>query len=376
MRLVRAGQSYRLVARTMRVSLSTVAYWVRRAGEERLDRVDWSDQSHRPKRLARQHPLTMIQAVLRTRRWLRRFDALGDYGPAAIRDHLLAQGQPVPCERTIARWVTQAEPEVVKRRWPRPPRGWYLPSVANASSELDRVDVVEGLRLARRGRVEVLNCLSLWESLPGSHPAVRITTTETLHWLGLHWRKHGRPHYVQFDNDTIFSGAHARRDYLGRLVHWCLCLGVTPVFAPPLEKGFQAGIEAYNRRWQERVWQRWRHPSLSKLRERSAAFIDAYIGRRRRGTGMRRAWQEPARVPVSNQIILLRRLDESGRLRLCSQHFQIARSWAQRLVRCEIDVNAQMVRCYRLSHRDPHYQTHIAKRKIKLRLVPWWKTPR
>ena len=209
----------------MRVSLSTVAYWVRRAGEERLDRVDWSDQSHRPKRLARQHPLTMIQAVLRTRRWLRRFDALGDYGPAAIRDHLLAQGQPVPCERTIARWVTQAEPEVVKRRWPRPPRGWYLPSVANASSELDRVDVVEGLRLSRRGRVEVLNCLSLWESLPGSHPAVRITTTETLHWLGLHWRKHGRPHYVQFDNDTIFSGAHARRDYLGRLVHWCLCLG-------------------------------------------------------------------------------------------------------------------------------------------------------
>lgn len=375
-RRVRAGQSYRQVSRALKVSLSTISHWVRHAADERLDRVDWSDCSRRPHRIPRAYPTKVVQAVLKARRWLRRLDPLGDYGAAAIRAHLLRLGQAAPCERTIARWVAQAQPAVPPRRPARPARGWYLSRTAAAAAELDRVDVVEGLRLAHRGRVEVLNCLSLWESLPGSHPASRITTAETMQWLQGHWRANGRPHYVQFDNDTIFPGAHAQRDYLGRLVHWCLCVDVIPVFTPPLEKGFQAPVEGYNRRWQERVWQRWRHPSLAKLRERSDAFVEAFTQRKRRNLGLRQSWIEPAREPVANQVVLLRRLNEAGALTLCAQRLRISRAWAHRLVRCEIDVTTQMARFYRLSRRDPHYQTHLAKRKIKLRLVPWWSQPR
>ncbi len=51
---VRAGASMRAVARAHDVSLSTVQWWCRRAGERPLDRVDWSDRApipgeiHRP----------------------------------------------------------------------------------------------------------------------------------------------------------------------------------------------------------------------------------------------------------------------------------------------------------------------------------------
>ncbi|MDB5313764.1 MAG: hypothetical protein JWO38_7966, partial [Gemmataceae bacterium] len=41
---VRRGASLRAVAERFRVSLWTVQTWVARAGDQRLDRVDWSDQ--------------------------------------------------------------------------------------------------------------------------------------------------------------------------------------------------------------------------------------------------------------------------------------------------------------------------------------------
>ena len=369
------GQSYRQVGRALGVSASTVGHWVKRAGSERLERMDWSEGSRRPHRLARQLAPALFTEVLRARKWLQNEDPLGEYGAAAIRRYLRQQGGDAPSERTIARWVAQCVPKTVRSRRPVPPRGWYLPAVASGAAELDAVDVVEGLRMQGHGRIEVLNCLSLWESLPGSWCAGSITSLEVRRSLTRHWRKHGRAHYVQFDNDTIFSGAHAQRNYFGRLVHWCLCMDVIPVFAPPLEVGFQAIIEAYNRRWQERVWQRWRHPNLRSLRGRSDAFVQAYQQRKRRDQKVRRGPVKPAREPVNSKLILLRRLEEDGNLRVCAQTLHVAHSWGHKLVRCEVDVADQCISFFRLSRRDPHYQTPLAKQPIKVKLVPWWKPP-
>ena len=41
---VRAGASQRSVARAFGVSLATVQLWLKRAGDARLDHVDWSDR--------------------------------------------------------------------------------------------------------------------------------------------------------------------------------------------------------------------------------------------------------------------------------------------------------------------------------------------
>jgi len=48
-----------------------------------------------------------------------------------------------------------------------------------------------------------------------------------------------------------------------------------PVFAPPNELGFQASIEAFNGRWQQKLWARFWDPDLTALQERSAGYVGA-----------------------------------------------------------------------------------------------------
>ena len=94
-----------------------------------------------------------------------------------------------------------------------------------------------------------------------------------------HWRSVGLPAYAQFDNDTVFQGAHQYPDTIGRVMRLCLSLGVIPVFAPPREPGFQAAIEAFNGRWQTKVWMRFEHESMAMLTERSARYVAAVRAR-------------------------------------------------------------------------------------------------
>ncbi|MDR2440930.1 MAG: helix-turn-helix domain-containing protein [Planctomycetaceae bacterium] len=45
---IRHGLSFRQVAARLGVSLSTVQFWVKQAGNQRLNRVNYSDQSKHP----------------------------------------------------------------------------------------------------------------------------------------------------------------------------------------------------------------------------------------------------------------------------------------------------------------------------------------
>ena len=94
----------------------------------------------------------------------------------------------------------------------------------------------------------------------------------------------GLPGYAQFDNDTIFQGPPQHKDVIGRVMKACLGLGVVPVFAPPPETGFQASIEAYNGRWQAKVWARFVQGSLEDVQARSGRFVAAARDVPRRGS--------------------------------------------------------------------------------------------
>ena len=378
---VRAGISYRDVARRLRVGLATVALWVERARGLPLDRVDWRDRPDRPHRVPQRTCKAIVSKIAKARRYLSKHDALGEHGPEAVRCHLLAAGVAAPSSRTIARWLAKLGLSG-RERWrrPPPPKGWYLADLAAGRAEVDCVDVVEGLRLRRSGRIEVLNVISLWGNRPDSTAAAVIRTDQVIALLRKRWQRDGLPAYVQFDNDTIFSGAHAKRAYLGRVVHFCLCVGVTPVFVAPLEPGFQAKIEAYNRRWQDSVWKRWRHPSIPALQSRSDAFVSAWWhakadhGHEHRV--LRSPWRAPARQPCSHRIVMLRRLDDHGSVTLCAQHLHVTRRWACRLVRCEINLRTQTLTIHGLTRRDPRYQPLLTKRTLRVPLVPWFKVPK
>ncbi|MDR1493068.1 MAG: hypothetical protein LBT05_10145 [Planctomycetaceae bacterium] len=75
-------------------------------------------------------------------------------------------------------------------------------------------------------------------------------------------------------NGLVFYGSHWA-DSLGKVIRFCLSLGVTPVFTPPHETGFQAAIESYNGRWQRAVWNRFTFCNLKEIQTQSERYVNA-----------------------------------------------------------------------------------------------------
>lgn len=308
--------------------------------------------------------------MLAVRKRLKEHSDLGEYGAEAIhREMARLKVKGVPSVRTIGRILGRCGALDGRRRVRRspPPPGWYLPDVASGEAELDSFDIVEGLVIrGRNGRrpvgVEVLDGVSLHGGLVCSWPRGGITAKSTMDSLLEHWRAFGLPDYAQFDNDRIFAGAHARPDTLGRVVRLCLSLGVTPVFAPPRETGFQAAVENYNGRRQAKVWARFEHTSLRSVAARSSRFVDAA-----RLRSAARIESAPPRRPfprdwvmdlqaLRGEVIFLRRTDAGGRVSLLGHTFEVGAKWVSRLVRAEVNLDRKRVRFYALRRREPSWQ--------------------
>jgi len=368
---VRQGQPMRQVARLLGVSLSTVQRWVGRAQGQRLDRFDGTDRPSGPSRSPRRTAAALEQRVLTLRHHLRYESALGDYGAATIRAALWQEAAPqVPSVRTIGRILERcgALDGRHRQRRPAPPPGWYLPDLAAGQAELDSFDIVEGLALRGGLQLQVLNVKSLHGRWCGCWPQACITAQSAVECLQSHWRLWGLPTYAQFDNDTIFQGPHHHPDCFGRVIRLCLSLRVVPVFAPPRETGFQAMIENFNGRWQNKVFQRFEHVSLADLCQHSDAFVEAD---RRRQSSYRdsapprrafpRRWQLDLQRPLRGRVIFLRRTDASGQLRLLGHTFPVGSVWPHRLVRAEVDLSANKLRFMALRRRTPHEQPLLAE---------------
>ena len=279
---VRAGQSLRAVAKKFGVGVATVAHWVERAGDQRLDRVDFGDLSRAPHK-TRRTDTALEELIVRTRSELAKGD-LGAVGAEAIHQSLLdGSVAKIPSSRTINRILGRRGVLDGRKRTrrPPPPKGWYLPDLASAKVELDSIDIVEGLVIKGGPRVEALNAVSSNGGLVASWPvASPVTAAMTVESLVAHWREVGLPGYAQFDNDMIFQGTHRYPDALGRVIRLCLSLAVVPVFVPPRETGFQAMIEGYNGWWQAKVWSRFRHKDLADLRGHSGKYVAALLRQR------------------------------------------------------------------------------------------------
>jgi transposase-like protein len=365
---VRRGASMRSVARRFGTSLSVVQYWVRRAAGQRLDRVQW-DLPRGCRTPANRTPPAVEDRVLRLRSSLRDHSPLGECGAEAIRRAMLARGlQQVPSLRTIARILDRRGALDGRRRVrrPPPPRGWFLSDVAAVRAEIDSFDIIEDLVIRGGLDVNVLTAISLHGGLAEAWPQSRITARFTVQALQEHWRACGLPAYAKFDNDTVFQGAHRFADSFGRVTRLCLSLGVTPIFTPPRETGFQAEIESFNGRWQTGVWRRFVFSDLKGVQRQSRKYIAD--SRRKAATRIQEAprrafpvgWQLDLQAPLRGTLIFLRRTDARGRARLLGHTFLAARDWCHRLVRAEVDLTAHELQFYALRRRDPHQHRHLS----------------
>jgi transposase len=352
------------------VALCTVQRWLRRAQSQRLDRVDWGDLSSAPHRTRRTNA-SREQEVLTIRRRLKDHSALGEFGAAAIRRETETGGvESLLSISTIGRILRRHGVLDGRRRVrrPPPPRGWYLPVVAAAKAELDSFDTIEGLAIRGGPHVTILTGISLHGGLPVTWTVRAVSAKMVVDALVEHWRSVGLPAYAQFDNDNRFHGPRQHADTVGRVIRLCLSLGVTPVFAPPNETGFQAAIESYNGRWQAKVWARFEHASIRGLSQRSAKYITAARQRSRarieaapRRRRFPKNWRLDLQRAPRGMVIFLRRTNDQGRASLLGHAFDVDRHWLHRLVRAEVNLDDNTIRFFALRRREPTDQPLLNK---------------
>jgi hypothetical protein len=363
---VRRGQAQRVVARCFGIGLGHLQYWLARTRGQRMDQVDWSNQSNAPRTHGRQTKISVQRRVLALRRELRQSD-LGFVGAQAIHDALRTErpDRRLPSLRTIGRILKRhgALDAVRRVRRSAPPAGWYLPEVAAGTVELDAFDVIEDLPLEGGPRLDVLTTRALWGSVCGAWISAALRARWLCERLETHWRAHGCPAYAQFDNDSRFQGTHTHPDVLGQVIRFCLSLGVTPVFAPAREHGPQNLNESFNHLWQQKVWHRFHHASALAFQARSDRFVAAYQRRRAaredRAPGRRpfpKRWTLDLHQRPRGMVIYLRRTDELGAIRVLGHRLEVDAQWVHRLVRAEVDLETQQIRCYRLRRRAPDEQ--------------------
>lgn len=361
---VRRGTSRRRVAQMFGVSKSNVDRWVKRAERKRLDRVDFSDRASGQPAPHNKTVSHIEERVIMVRRELKEISALGEYGAEAIQREMICRGYATVLPiRTINNILQRRGRFDGKRRIRRkaPPKGWYLPNLAEGRAELDSFDVVEGLVIKGGGNVEVLNGISLHGGLVCSWPRSRITAKIVVNAILRHWREFGFPDYIQFDNGTIFQGPR-KIDALGRVARMALSLGVAVVYAPPRETGFQAAVESYNGRWQSKVWNRFHFESRAHLQSQSDKYVRAARRRsliRMAGSPKRRIISDDWQVDYQNPqgvVIFIRRTTDKGNVTLLGRTFKVSKNWPHRLVRAEVNLSESRIDFYVLRRRDPSYQ--------------------
>jgi transposase-like protein len=362
---VRSGNSLRDVAAAFGVSVGTVFAWVERARGKRIDRVAFT--SRKPGRAWNRTAAKLEQRILGVRSRLRDKSVLGEFGTDAIglalrEDPRIEQ---IPARATIHRVLARcgALDGVRRQRRPAPPKGWYLPEVALGQAELDSFDFIEDLKIADGPLVSMLTGTSLHGALADAWVMPQPGAQLTLDALLGRWRTEGLPGYAQFDNDTIFQGAHHHADAVGRISRACLALQVIPVFAPPREPGFQNAIEGFNALWQSKVWQRHHCPNVASLMSISARYIDAYRGKtatRRDSSPPRRAFPKWFKLDLNGALngtmIFVRRSDDNGSVRVLGHSYLVDQHWLHRLVRCEVDFTHHRIRFVALRRRAPDQQ--------------------
>ena len=367
---VRGGISPREVARSFRVSLSTVQRWVARAGDLRLAEVDWDARPARCRVSPRRTKAGVEQRVLVIRRQLRTKSDLGEYGPEAIQRELQQRGERViPAVATRARILSRRGALDGRRRVRRqaPPPGWFLSDVADQRSEMDSFDAIEDLVIRGGTDVNVPTGISLHGGLCAAWPALQITAKVTVDGLIEYWREVGLPHDAKFDNGTVFHGTHRWPDSLGRVTRMCLSLKVTPVFAPPLCRGFQADIEAFNRRWQDAVWSRFTFRNRDEVVAQSNRFVAAH--RRRYAVRIEDAparrpfpkqWRLNLQQPLTGTVIYFRETNAKGQAVVLGHTFDISPAWTHRLVRADVDLTQGQIRFHALRRKEPHNHLLLA----------------
>jgi transposase-like protein len=375
---VRRGKSVRQVALRFGVAASTVMFWVKRAGSQRLSRIRWTDHSgHRPavNRVAE----GVEQCVLDLRKELKEQRVLGEFGADAIRHEMEGRGcNKIPARTTINR-ILQRNGMLDgkhRKRFTPPPKGWYWPNNEEQNAERDRFDYIEECYLKGGEVVHLLHGISLGSGLVYSKPVERMTAENTVQAIIEHGRNVGVPEYAPFDNGTVFHGPN-NPDSIGNVSKLCLSLGVIPIFVPPHEFGFQAAIESDNGRGERAVWNRFTFKNIYQIQTQSDLYINAVREKKETKREVENSrkminknWNFSKKIPEKGTMIFIRRTDNKGRAKVMGHLWELDKNWTLRLIRATVDLENHLILFHKLRKKEPQNHCYIGTAEYHL---PWRK---
>ena len=333
--------------------------------------------------MARRVSATFEQAVIRTHARLTSLrNALGFYGAEAIAQELADLGvRPIHSTRTIHRILVRHK-LVTHTRRDQSRRGPSLPTPpARRQNDVHQFDFIVGHYLGTRRPIVILNREDMATGLVGGTEEPDRRVPRVLAFLMRDWHRHGRPRFLQMDNDMSLTGGRFHPRSLGQLIRFCLACRVIPVFTPERQPAANARVERHNGLWQEKVWQRYRFRTLRHLRARLSAFQvahNAYLTRRliRQGqhtrlTGPRHSVPVSFRLPTPlplyrGQIWVIRRVDEEGHIQVLNETIQLPTRYAHEFVRAVIRTDPQTLSVYWIASQQGHIK-RIAHRAYRLR---------
>ena len=323
----------------------------------------YQDRSHRPHVLARQVSALFERQVVRMHHKLKGTgNPLGFCGAEAIYHELANLAvHPLHSIRTIHRILVR-HALVTRPRRDRSRKGPSLPCpMAQRQNDVHQIDFIVGHYLAPRRPVVILNRKDVATGLVAGTVEVDRRVQHVLAFLMRDWQRHGRPRWLQMDNDMSLTGGRMHARSLGQLVRFCLACRVIPVFTPERRPASNAAVERYNGLWQEKVWQRYRFQSLGQIRVRSQAFQNAYntyLTRRLLRSGKRDLFTMPVRylperllgkhpLPLCRgQIWVIRRVDDDGRIQVLNETLRLSKQYTHDFVRVVIRTSAQTLSVY------------------------------
>ena len=107
---------------------------------------------------------------------------------------------------------------------------------------------------------------------------------------------------------------------------------------------------------------------IAASQHRNADRIDAAPARR----AFPKAWQLNLQSHPAGHVAFLRRTDEHGRVGFLAREFAVDARWPHRLVRCDVDLDASLIRFHGLRRADPGAQPILRETPYELPRRPFW----
>jgi len=177
------------------------------------------------------------------------------------------------------------------------------------------------------------------------------------------WQHLGRPTQVQFDNAHEFCGWGESARYLSRVIRWCLCLRVTPIFIPQRRPQRKGAVENFNGWFQPLLFRRrFKYPAI--LRHELARLMTTVnehhvqsrlgqctVAQSRQGKRLRRLPVkfnlDTDHLPISEgRVIFIRQVSGRGKITLLGQTFKAGQSHKFNYVKVALDTRRHRLTVY------------------------------